>query len=66
MTTTNQSNELGKTELNDFEAGWLQGELVRPAIDEASAAVVKDAKDAAAQSDTEYVQAHTDLESENK
>lgn len=55
-----------EAKLNDFEDEWIKGEADAAAPDLESAAVIESARAEAAKGDEEYLQAHTDLESQNQ
>lgn len=56
----------GENKLNDFEDRWLQGEAEQKAPDAESAATVQAARAEESKALDEYVQAHAELESEQK
>lgn len=55
-----------ETKLNDFEEEWIKGEADAAVPDAESAAVIDAARAEEAKGDEEYLQAHTDLESQNQ
>lgn len=55
-----------ETKLNDFEDEWIKGEADAAAPDLESVAVIESARAEVAKGDEEYLQAHTDLESQNQ
>ena len=52
--------------VNEFEDEWIKGEADAAAPNLESAAVIESARADAAKGDEEYLQAHTDLESQNQ
>ena len=52
--------------VNEFEDEWIQGETAPAAQDAEAVATVEAAQAEAAQAADDYVQAHTDLESQNQ
>ena len=52
--------------VNEFEDEWIQGETAPAAKDAEAVATVEAAQAEAAQAADDYVQAHTDLESQNQ
>lgn len=52
--------------VNEFEDEWIQGETAPAAPDAEAVATVEAAQAEAAQAADDYVQAHTDLESQNQ
>lgn len=53
-------------ELNEFEKEWIEGEVDQAQPDPEAAAVIEAAQADIAKSEADYVQAHGDLESEQK
>lgn len=56
----------GENKVNEFEQEWLQGEAQAPEQDKESAATIEAARADTQQAADEYLQAHADLESEQK
>lgn len=59
-------NTEGENKLNEFEDQWLEGEAEQKAQDAESAATILAAKTEESQANDEYLQAHAELEGENK